>query len=100
MRKFSDFNVTVKSNPFRGDKVKIDRVLNREITVTAYKIEPSDFKEKGDGLRLVLAFTLSGQQHILFTSSLTLKEMIKRVPPEGFPFTTTILKQNERYEFT
>lgn len=100
MRKFSDFNVTVETNPFQGDKIKIDRILNKEIIVTAAKIEPSEFKEKGNGLRLRLAFTAAGQPHILFSGSSTLMEMIKRVPPEGFPFATTIVKQNERYEFT
>jgi len=100
MNKFSDFNVHVEPNPFIGDKVKIDRILNREILVRAFRIEQSDFKEKGSGLRLKLAFTLGSEPHILFTSSSTLMEMIKKVPENRFPFTTTIVKQHERYEFT
>jgi hypothetical protein len=68
--------------------------------VTAYRIEPSNFTEKGSGLRLKLAFTMASQEHILFTSSSSLMEMIKSVPEDRFPFTTTIVKQNERLEFT
>lgn len=100
MRKFSDFKVKVEDNPFRGDKLKIERVLNREITVTAAKVEPSNFTEKGSSLRLRLAFLLGAEPHILFSGSSTLIDMIQKIPPEGFPFTTIIVKQNERFEFT
>lgn len=100
MNKFSDFKVSVDPNPFRGDKVKMERILNRQILLRAFRIEPSNFKEKGCDLRLKLAFTVGTEDHITFTSSLTLMEMIKKVPENGFPFTTTIVKQNERLEFT
>ena len=97
---FKDFGIKVQNKGFIGDKIKIDRVLNRRIVVHDYKIEPSKFEEKGDGYRLTMQVEVNGQKHVIFTSSTALKEMIKQVPRERLPFETTIIKDNERYEFT
>lgn len=101
MRNFSEFGIKVEQKSFSGDKIKIDRVLNREITVEDYKIEASKFTDKGNGKCLYLQIRIGVIQHVLFTGSVTLMEMIAKVPaPAGFPFQTTIIKQDERYEFT
>lgn len=48
MFKFSDFDIKPQVKSFEGEKIKIDKILNREITVTDYKIETSKY-EKGNG---------------------------------------------------
>ncbi|NJE06874.1 hypothetical protein E3E36_12170, partial [Thermococcus sp. M36] len=79
--------------------IKIDRVLNKQITVEAYKIEQSKF-EKGNGKRLDMQITVDGTKRLLFTGSINLMDMIQQVPSDKFPFTTTIVRENERLIFT
>lgn len=99
MNKFSSFKIAVTENPFVGDSIKIERILNREITVHAYKIGISKF-EKGNGKCLTLALSLGETRHVLFTSASYLMQVLMMIPKENFPFVTTLVKQNERYEFT
>ncbi|MBD3748531.1 MAG: hypothetical protein IE931_03450 [Sphingobacteriales bacterium] len=96
MNTFKDFNITVTQQTFTGDKIKMSKILNREITVKEYKIEDSKFK----GKCLYLQIELNQINHVVFTSSVILMEAIKQVPSHGFPFKTTIIQENERYEFT
>lgn len=98
MKTFSEFGITTTTTKsLAGDKVKIERILNREIEVEAYKIGPSNFVGKGP--RLDLQFTLNGTRHIIFTSGTALIEAIKQVPENEFPFKATIVKEDQRLEF-
>lgn len=96
MNKFKDFGIKVTLPAFTGDKIKIDRVLNREITVLDYKIETSKFK----GKCLYLQIELNNTRHVLFTGSNSLMDAIQQVDRKKFPFITTIVRENERFEFT
>jgi hypothetical protein len=98
-KKFSDFGIKPVSQGLTGDKVKIDRVLNKEITVTDYRIVDSKFTDKGNGKCLHLQIEIDNTQRVIFTGSATLMEMIQRVPKSDFPFTVTIVRENERFEF-
>ncbi len=100
MKKFSQFNIEVESNSFTGDKIKIERVLNKQIEVIAYKIEDSKFKEKGNGKCLTLQIKIKEEMHIVFSGSVTLMQQIEKVSKEDFPFESTIIKDNDRYQFT
>lgn len=99
MNQFSTFGIKPQSPGLEGDKVKIDRILNKPITVHAYRIGPSNFPDKGNGKRLDLQITVDNTKRIVFSGSGVLMEMIERVPKNGFPFQTTIVKENDRYEF-
>lgn len=100
MKNFKDFNIkTEVEKKFTGDKIKIAKLLNREITVLDYKIEDSKF-EGGDGKRLVLWLEIDGNKRIVFTSAQQLKKSIEEVPHEGFPFTTTIIEEDDTYLFS
>lgn len=99
MKQFSQFNIKPITKTFTGDKIKIDRVLNKRITVVTYKIEKSKF-EKGNGNRLCLQIEVDGTSRIIFTGSTILMDMIEQVPKTNFPFTTTIVRESERFEFT
>ena len=97
MKKFSEFNITISTSTFIGDKIKISKILNRQITVHAYKIEASKhFKNE----RLDLQIDVNGTKHICFTGSTKLLEQIQQVPQSGFPFETTIVEENDMYLFT
>lgn len=99
MNKFSQFGIAPTINSLVGDKIKINRILNREITVTDYRIEDSKYGASGSKC-LYIQFSLGEQQHVAFTGSKPLIEMIQLVPKKDFPFTTTIVKVDQRYEFS
>lgn len=100
MNSFKDFGITTELKNFVGDKIKISKILNKEIKVIDYKEGPSKFTDKGSGMRLDLQIELEGKKHVVFTGSVYLMDMIKKVPKDKFPFTTTIVEDNERLEFT
>lgn len=99
MNQFKDFGITVTSKAFVGDKIKIERILNVNIQVHDFKIEPSKF-EKGNGKRLCLQITLGDTKRIIFTSSMNLMDMVQQVPADKFPFSCTIIRENEGFYFT
>lgn len=98
MKNFKEFQIKPEITSLVGDKINISRVINREIVVTNYKIEPSKHIDGTNCLHL--EFKLNGNKHILFTGSTILVQMIEKVPKGAFPFVTTIVKENEYYEFT
>ena len=100
MNAFKDFGITATVKNFTGDKIKMSKILNKQIQVQAFKIETSKYAEKGNGKCLHLQIKIGEVQHIVFTGSVTLMDMIAKVPEAGFPFNTIIIEENERYEFT
>lgn len=99
MARFSELGIKPAEAGFIGDKIKISKILNREIIILKYRIETSKY-EKGNGKRLDMQIEFGGTMHVVFTGSVVLQETIQRVPPEAFPLTTTIVEENERYQFT
>jgi hypothetical protein len=99
MNSFKDFGIKPQSKSFEGDKIKIDRILNKQVTVLAYKIEASKY-DKGTGKCLYIQVLVDNSKRVLFTGSANLMDMIEQVPKDKFPFKTTIIKENERFEFT
>jgi hypothetical protein len=101
MNTFNQFNIQSPSKGFEGDKIKISRILNREIIVHDYKIEDSKvFKEKGCGKCLQMQISFNNNKHVIFTSASGLIEVIQQIPANGFPFITTIIPDNDRYIFS
>jgi hypothetical protein len=101
MKRFSQFNIKPPAKGFQGDKIKMSRILNREIVVHDYKIEDSKvFKEKGTGKCLQLQISFNNEMHVVFTGASGLIESIQLVPEGQLPFSTTIIQENERYIFT
>ena len=98
MNNFKDFGIKPEVTSFTGDKIKIDRILNIRITVHAFKIE--DSKAKPGTKLLTLQIEKNGIKHIIFTGSKVLAQMIQKVREDRFPFQTTIVKNNEYFEFT
>ena len=103
MNRFSQFDIKAPQRGFEGDKIKISRILNREIVVHYYKITDSKvkaFQEKGSGKCLQLQISFNNEMHVVFTSGTALMEVIQQIPADKFPFTTTIVEENDRYKFT
>jgi hypothetical protein len=103
MNSFKQFGIKVKSKSFVGDKVKMSKILNKEIIVHDYKIEDSkipSYHDRGAGKCLCLQIENRGEKCIVFTSSSGLLEAIQQVPDTDFPFSTTIIQENDRFKFT
>lgn len=98
-KNFKDFKITRSASSFIGDKIKIRKILDQEIIVHKFVIEPSNFSEKGNGKRLKMQIVYKGENHIVFTGSAALQDLIQQVPPDGFPFTAKIVEVNEAFEF-
>jgi len=98
MNTFKQFQISIPNDGFTGDKIKISKILNREITVIAAKIVNSNYE--GKGKRLDIQIELNSTKHIIFTGSTGLIKAIEQIPTEGYPFTTTIIQNDERYEFS
>lgn len=98
-KRFKDFNITAESAAFKGDKIKMNRLFDKEITVHAFVIKESKYKEKTDKC-LYLQIEKEGVKHVVFTGSATLMDMIQKVPATEFPFNTTIVKEGDSFQFT
>jgi hypothetical protein len=101
MTNFKDLGIAAPpSSAMVGEKIKISKVLNREITVHAFSTKPSKFMDKGSGTCLNLQIAVDGDKRVIFTSSTVLLDQVKRVPEDKFPFKTKIVQKDEAYEFT
>ena len=103
MNSFKQFEIKVEYKSFIGDKIKISKIINKEITVHDFKIEESkvkSFYERGANQCLYLQIAINAEMFIVFTSSRGLLDAIQQIPKAGFPFTTTIIQQNDRFMFS
>ena len=101
MKSFSQFNIKTTAPGFEGGKIKISRLIGKEIIVYYFKIEDSKvFKDRGTCKCLQLQISLNGEKHVVFTSSSGLIEAIQLVPENELPFSTVIIQEGDRYLFT
>lgn len=98
MKRFSDFNVVAPEKTFDGEKIKIFKILNREIKVLNYRLVDSKFKQSQQ--RLDLHIELDGAKYIVFTGSVNLIKMITQIEKVDLPFLTVIEKDGESFKFT
>jgi hypothetical protein len=81
-----------------GEKIKADKILNREIAVLDYKIEQSKYEGKGQCIHMQIM--VGDDKRVLFISCKKLMEALEQINKSDFPFKTTIVKENDWYEFT
>lgn len=98
MNNFKDFGIKPSVNNFIGDKISVVKLLNKPIKVLQYKTEPSKKKPGTD--YLTLQIEINNTKRVVFTGSTVLIQQIKQVPSDKLPFTTTIIGDNDYYEFT
>lgn len=99
MKKFSELGIKPPCDSLTGDKIKINKILNREITVVNYRINTSKFEKNKSGKCLCLQIELDNEKRVVFTGSDVLIQMIQQVKTEDMPFTCTITKEGEHFEF-
>jgi hypothetical protein len=104
MHKFSQFNIEPPEKGFEGKKIKMSRVLNKEIVILDFRIEDTkidSYREKGSDKCMYLQVSIEDDKHVIFTSGKALIEIIQKIPRESFPFTTTIIEETfGKYLFT
>jgi hypothetical protein len=99
MKQFSEFGINAGNN-FTGDKLKIDKIINREVTILKHKIEDSKYPKNKSGKCLTLQIEINDTKSVVFTGSDVLINQIQQVPENEFPFSTTIIKSNDHFEFS
>lgn len=101
VKKFTDFGISSGSDGLIGTKVAMSYVLNREITVHSFKMAPSKHPDKSaNGQCLYMQISIGETKHVLFSGSGILADQIRQIPSDGFPFTVTIVKENDWFKFT
>jgi len=92
MKKFSEFS---EENILDGVKIKIDDILNKEITIIGSRISKSKYGNKNC---LTIQFEIDDNRHVLFTGSDVLTNQINKYKNE-IPFKAKISKINKYYSF-
>jgi hypothetical protein len=96
MKTFKEFNIKIENKGLNGEKIRVKKILNREIVVTDFIVKDSKYH----GKCLYLQLESDNNKHVLFTGSKILLEAIEKVPKERFPFKTTIVMDGDRLQFT
>ena len=96
MFKFSELGITptlMDENKLKlvGEKIKIDKILNKEIVIHGYKMKDSKYTEKCLCLQILLGDT----KRVIFTGSKKLIDLISQVGEEKFPISTTIIREDD-----
>lgn len=97
-KRFSELGIKYEADSLTGEKIKIAKVIGKEITVKAYKVTKSKYEKTNHCLTIQIE--LNGECKVIFTGSTALKSQIEQVSKEDFPFTATIESINETYQFT
>lgn len=96
MKKFKELGIKAPDDGLIGEKININKVINKNIIVKKFRISDSKFR----GNRLDLQIELDGENRVMFLGSKTLIKMIEQVQAEDFPFETVIVRENNRLEFS
>src|ERR1041384_770795 len=97
MKSFKELGVKSETDNLVGDKIKITRIIDKLIEVHKYKIGPSKY----EGFCLSLQIKFNDEMRVIFSRSKYLMDMIRKVPEDGLPFETKIIKDDyERLFFT
>jgi hypothetical protein len=100
MKTFKELGVKVESSVMVGDKIKINRVINKEIEVKDYELNESKFKEQNSSQCLKLQIKYEDELRVIFTGANQLIEAIRQISKDVLPFKTTIVETNGYYQFT
>jgi hypothetical protein len=97
MKRFADF--ADEEPALDGDKRRLDDLLNRQVTITGYRIRRSRFSKNKTGEYLTLQVSADGLTVVCFTGSDVLMDQMKKYGDQ-IPFETTIKKINRYYTLT
>ena len=94
MKQFSDFSK--EENRLDGDKVKLDSILDEEITIFGFTLAKSNFSKNKSGQYITVQFSRDKDKQVFFSGSDVIIDQLQRYKDE-IPFKTTIKKINKYY---
>lgn len=97
MRRFSDFSSEVK--PLEGEKISIEKLIDKEIEVHSFNIRNSKFNRPGSNRCMTVQITYENKKRVFFTGSDVLINQCEKYN-EKMPFITVIKKINRYYTFS
>ena len=100
MKLFSELGIQIDSAPMSGEKIKINRVVNKEIEVVDFELNESKYQADKHRKCLKLQVRHEGDLRIIFTGSNMLIQAIQKVDKRMLPFKTVIVERNGYYQFT
>jgi len=95
LNRFSDF--AEEDKPLEGEKIRIDDILNQEITVKNFEVKDSKFEGKDKYTKVQIE--INEKTKVIFTGSKVIADQCKKYK-EKIPFIATIKKINNYYTFT
>ncbi len=95
LKQFKDFGIIPPPAILQGKKIPIEEVLNLQIVVYSFDIKPSKYR----GQCLYLQISIEDIKRVVFTTGKALIHDIQKVPVDGFPFQTTVIKVDKRFLF-
>lgn len=97
-KRFGDFGISVEVNTLTGEKIKIAKVIGKEILVKDFKVADSKYEKTTHCLTIQIE--MYGENKVIFTGSTMLKKQLEQVNKEDFPFIATIENINDTYQFS
>lgn len=92
--KFSDF--ADEPQGLNGDKIKIDDAINKELVITAFRVDDSKY-HRDEGKKYVgIQVLIDEQERVIFTGSAVLINQLEKYQ-DKIPFVAVIKKVNKYY---
>lgn len=98
MKSFSELGIPSNICGLVGDKININRILDKEIIISKYQVKPSKYGDDKKYLELQIEF--EKQNRVIFVGSKSLIDVITKIPDKDLPFKTIIVEENKRLKFT
>lgn len=99
MKSFKDLNIKTHSDHLMGEKIKIAKILNKEIIIQGFRLDASKYPKNKSGKCLCLQIQVDNEQRVIFTGSDVLISIMEQVKQEDLPIGTKIVQEGEHYEF-
>lgn len=96
-RRFSELGINVVNESLTGEKIKIAKILGKEVLVKDFKLTNSKYEKAKHCLTIQLE--VGGETKVIFTGSEMLRRQIEQVDKSDFPFRATIENINDTYQF-
>ena len=97
MKRFSDF--AKDENIMDGNKLKLDDILENEITILGYRVKDSKYNKNSSDKCMTLHFKIGDTNYITFTGSSVLIDQMEKYKDE-LPFIAKIIKVDKFYTFS
>ena len=95
MKQFSDF--AKEEERLEGDKVKLDSILDQEITIHGFTLAKSNFSKNKSGQYITVQFSKQdAEKQVFFSGSDVLIAQLQKYKDE-MPFIARIKKVNKYY---